>query len=307
MGSCDVQIQDLPAERCSCRIRPSFSQIRIHLDPSALLVSCHIPKTAGVSFATSLGEVYREQFLWDRSHEPIIAAVYDENRFPVESVPIRWLNRYKPPALRGISCVHGHFPLRKYLPWAFNRNNIFIVWLREPLQWRISLYHFWKQLYPHPTEKYLNQIFDQDWDLERFCLDPTFDNYQSRYLAWFPRWRINFIGVTENYASDLKYLSQRVLHRELTLHKLNQTKKTDKSLERGFDTQFFRRFTSNNRSDYRNYQAARVASDARAMNGSWATVKMSSSPAEWRRRAAQSTSGPFSAASADCRTVSCKS
>jgi hypothetical protein len=252
-----------------------------------LIISCHIPKTAGVSFATSLSEAYREQFLWDRAHETLIAAMYDENRVPVESVPIRWLDRYKPPALRGISCVHGHFPLRKYLPWAFNRNNIFIVWLREPLKWRISLYYFWKQLYPHPTEKYLNQIFDEDWSLERFCLDPTFDNYQSRYLAWFPRWRINFIGITENYSSDLKYLSQRVLHREMATHRLNQTKnkKPDDLLQRGFDDEFLRRFAANNRADYRSYQAARRASDARAMNRSWATVKEVFLPAEWRRHA----------------------
>jgi hypothetical protein len=238
-----------------------------------LIVSCHIPKTAGISFATALGEVFRERFFWDRSHETIIAAMYDENRVPLESVPVRWLNRYKPPSLRGISCIHGHFPLRKYLPWAFNRNNIFIAWLREPLLWRISLYYYWKQLYPHPTEKYLNQIFDENWDLERFCLDRTFDNYQSRYLAWFPWRRINFIAVTENYASDLNYLSRCILNCELTLHTLNQTKKPDGPLHRGFDSRFLRRFQFNNRADYRNYRAARRASDARALKGSSATVK----------------------------------
>ena len=73
----------------------------------------------------------------------------------------------------------------------------------------------------------LNRIFDENWDLERFCFDPTFDNDQSRYLAWFPWCRINFIGVTENYASDLNYLSRQILHRELTLHHLNPSKKPD--------------------------------------------------------------------------------
>ena len=231
-----------------------------------MIISCHIPKTAGISFATALHEVFGERFFWDRSHETIIAAMYDENRFSLENVPVQWLNRYKPPALRGIDVVHGHFPLRKYLSLAFNRNNVFIVWLREPLQWRISLYYYWKQLYPHPIEKYLNRMFYENWDLERFCLDLTFDNYQSRYLKWFPWHRINFIGVTENYSSDLDYLSRYILHREMTFHKKNQSVKPDGvPPDGGFDSQFHQRFESNNRLDYRNYRAARHASDARAL------------------------------------------
>ena len=188
--------------------------------------------------------------------------MYDENRFPLESVPARWLDRHKPLPRRGISCLHGHFPLRKYLRLAINWNNVFVVWLREPLQWRISLYYFWKQNYLHQTDKYLNRIFDENWDLGRFCMDPTFDNYQSRYLAWFPRRRINFIGVTENYASDLDYLSRHISHRQLTFHKKNESKKPDGLLARGFGPQFLRRFESNNRIDYQNYRAAKRASDA---------------------------------------------
>ncbi len=151
-----------------------------------MLISCHIPKTAGVSFANALGQVFGERFFWDRSHETITAAMFDENRMPIEAVGILWLNRYKRPSLRGISCVHGHFPLRKYLPLAFSRSNVFIVWLREPLQCRISHYYYWKQSYPHPTDRFLNRIFDENWDLERFCLDPTLDNYQSRFWHGSP-------------------------------------------------------------------------------------------------------------------------
>ena len=240
-----------------------------------MIISCHIPKTAGVSFATALHEAYGEGFLWDRSHETLIAAMYNENRFPLESVPVRWLNRYRPPCLRGVSCIHGHFPLRKHHLQACDRNNVFIVWLRDPLPWRISLYYYWKQFYPDPTDKYLNRIFDANWSLERFCLDRTFDNYQSRYLAWFPRSRIDFIGVVENYASDLDYLSQRILRREIVEHRLNQTKKPDDFRGGDFGGEFLRRFEANNQVDYRNYRDARRMSDARASksamndNGSW--------------------------------------
>jgi hypothetical protein len=99
-------------------------------------------------------------------------------------------------------------------------------------------------------------------------MHPTFDNYQSRYLAWFPRRRINFIGVTENYATDLDYFSRHILHRKLTFQKTNESKKPANLLERGFGFQFLRRFESNNRLDYQNYRVARRASDARTWNGS---------------------------------------
>jgi hypothetical protein len=233
-----------------------------------MFISCHIPKTAGISFATALQEVFGERFFWDRSHEAIGNAMWAENRLSPETIAVRWMERYKPPSLRGIDCIHGHFPLRKYLWLAFNKNNFFIVWLREPLRWRISLYYYWKELYPHPTNKLLNRVFDENWDLERFCLDPTYDNRQSLFLAWFPWYRINFIGVTDNYTSDLDYLSRNILHHEMTPCKKNESKKPDGLLDRGFGSQFLRRFESNNRIDYRNYRAARRISDARALNGS---------------------------------------
>jgi hypothetical protein len=230
-----------------------------------MLVSCHIPKTAGTSFAAALSEVFGDRFFWDLSHGSIIPAMCADNRFPVETVPIRWLSRYKRSSLRGVGCVHGHFPLRKYVSLAFDRKNIFVVWLREPLQWRISLYYFLKQNYPHPTDGYINRIFDQNWDLERFCADPTYDNHQSLFLAWFPWWRINFVGVTENYASDLAYLSRHILHREMPFYKKNETKKPDGLLDGSLGGRFLQRFESNNRVDYRHYRKALLASNARAL------------------------------------------
>jgi hypothetical protein len=231
-----------------------------------MIVSCHIPKTAGVSFATALQKVYGDRFFWDLSHAAIGRAMWAENRIPIEQVAVRWMERYKRPPLDGIECIHGHFPLRKYLPLAFNKNNIFIVWLREPLRWRMSLYYYWKAAYPHPTNKFLNRIFDENWDPEKFCLDPTYDNQQSLFLKWFPWQRINFIGVTDNYASDLEHLSRHVLHRELHIHNLNQSNKPELPLGGSFGNRFLRQFEAKNQVDYRNYRAARRISDARAVS-----------------------------------------
>jgi hypothetical protein len=191
--------------------------------------------------------------------------MYREGRVSVEDVQVQWLENYQRPSLRGVDCIHGHFPLRRFVSSAFNLRNIFVAWLREPLQWRISLYYYWKQNYPHPTNRHLNRIFDENWDLERFCLDPTFDNYQSRFLAGFPRWRINFIGVSDNYVSDLAYLSRQVLRRELNVHKKNKSKKPIESPGMGFDARLMHRFESNNQVDYRNYRMAKRASDARML------------------------------------------
>ena len=234
-----------------------------------MLISCHIPKTAGFSFATALRNVYGESFLWDMSHESILAQMFAQRQLSVEEVTVAWLDRYEPPRLTTSSggrlqCIHGHFPLRKYLRHAFDPRNKFVVWLREPLQWRISLYYFFQGVYPHPSDMFVNKVFGEKWDLERFCMDETFDNYHSRYLARFPSLRINFIGVTENYASDLDYLSRNVLRRELPLYHVNRSRKPADLSEKQFDAGFLRRFESKNELDYRVYRRARRVSDLRA-------------------------------------------
>ncbi len=70
--------------------------------------------------------------------------------------------------------------------------------------------------------------------------------------------------MTENYASDLDYFSRHILHREMPLYNLNQSRKPDGLQDEGFGSRIRRRFESNNRADYRNYRKARLASDARA-------------------------------------------
>jgi hypothetical protein len=229
-----------------------------------MFISCHIPKTAGTSFAVALREAFGERFYWDRSAETIVGKMFAENRVPMESVPVKWMHRFKPPAVPGVACIHGHFPLRKYLSWAFNWKNVFVTWLREPLRRRISMYYFWKACYPCPTNRYLNRIFDENWDLDRFCSDPVIDNDQSRFLARFPWRRINIVGVTENYASDLAYISQHVLRCKLKLYRENVTQGAGRSSIADFGNQFLRDYERRNWIDYRNYRAALRASEARA-------------------------------------------
>ena len=151
-----------------------------------MLISCHIPKTAGTSFGTALGEVFGDRFLWDKSCAPIIDDMNNDERVPVESVPAAWLDRYERPALQGFDCVHGHFPLRKYLTLAFDLRNVFMVWLREPLQRQVSQYYYWKQLYPHPVEKFINRVVEEEWDIERFCLHPVLQTIRRATWRGFP-------------------------------------------------------------------------------------------------------------------------
>ena len=189
------------------------------------------------------------------------------NVFPWKASPSYGSITTSVPALDGLDCVHGHFPLRKYLSQAFDPRNVFMAWLREPLRRQVSQFYYWKQLYPHPVEKFINRVVEEDWDIERFCLHPAFADYQTRYLARFPWWRINFVGVTENYVSDLAYFARHVLRREMNLHVLNETKKPEKIVDADLGSHFLRRFEAANRLDYRNYRKALRASDARARAG----------------------------------------
>ena len=60
------------------------------------------------------------------------------------------------------------------------------------------------------------------WSLRRFCLAPELKNVYTEFLWGFPVDRLNFIGITEYYADDLRYFSQEILGNNLEAHTLNR-------------------------------------------------------------------------------------
>lgn len=172
-----------------------------------MLISLHIPKTAGTSLATSLRLHFGDGLRLDYADTPMQVP---RARRQWRAARDGWLLRKSLP--QKTRCVHGHFLAVKYRLACTGRNATFVTWLREPVQRMVSHYHFWRRDYtPNAAEPLRRKMVEEDWSLERFCLGPEMQNLYRRYLWAFAPRRFDFIGITEHYSDDLVEFSARYL------------------------------------------------------------------------------------------------
>src|SRR5205085_7394836 len=96
-----------------------------------LLVSLHIPKTAGVTLLHVLAERFGDRF--QRAYQPPILG-----REPTETDG--W------PDIADPQCIHGHAVLERFR-WVLDRPEArFITFLRDPLAGAISLWRYQRRL-----------------------------------------------------------------------------------------------------------------------------------------------------------------
>ena len=189
---------------------------------SPLLISLHIPKTAGTSFKLALEEALGpERLLIDYGHAEAFARLSEAGCPPLE-LHRRWLDMgyleagrayksAKASLTPSIACVHGHFPAVKYLPALAERPVRFVTWLREPLSRMLSNYHYWMSLDPGSVEDPLvRRILEEDWSLEDYCLNPALANYQSLWLRRVPKQLFSFVGVMEHFEEELARFSDHL-------------------------------------------------------------------------------------------------
>jgi hypothetical protein len=185
-----------------------------------VLISVHLPKTAGLSFRAALEEHYGERFAFDYGDYPLAHAPAERHRKALQAAlesPVRDLG--------GIGCIHGHFLPVKYLLLADRLDCRFVTWMREPVARLVSHFHYWQRSYdpvsnlPSPLHR---RVVEEHWSLEQFCQAPELRNVYTEFLWGFPLQRFDFIGITEHYEEDLPYFSTRFLGQPARVHALNQ-------------------------------------------------------------------------------------
>lgn len=166
----------------------------------ALLVSLHMPKTAGTSFAETLRAAAGPGYLADYADLPMQHAPWRRRRDAVRG-GLALRGRIGP----GVTCIHGHFLALKYRIALAGRPVRYITWLREPVQRLASHYAYWRRDYDggDPAQPLRNRMLREDWSFERFALGPEMRNVYRQYLWGFDPARFDFIGLTEHYESDL--------------------------------------------------------------------------------------------------------
>lgn len=180
-----------------------------------MLISVHLPKTAGTSFIRSLQSHFGASLLRDYDDLPLNTPQYERNKAALLS----GAHIIESGDFSNIDCIHGHFLPLKYLLLGIKKDLKFITWLRDPVERVLSHYYFWKNnCAPAPTHRLHQKMVDEDWSVEKFCLSPETQNIYGLFLWGFPIEYFDFIGITENYSEDLSWFSKNYLNTCLETH-----------------------------------------------------------------------------------------
>jgi hypothetical protein len=178
-----------------------------------MLISLHIPKTAGASFGRALKQHFGERLLEIYTEEPLEWPRSKRNFKATIACVQNAIHGFP-----GVDCIHGHIlPFKYRLLNIQHRDLKFITWMRHPADRLVSSYFFMKKVHQSipPTDQFHCRILDEQWTLERFCLDANLRNLCTQYMWGFPPERFDFVGVVEHYESDLNYFAKAFLNTTL--------------------------------------------------------------------------------------------
>jgi hypothetical protein len=153
-----------------------------------MLLSAHIPKTAGVSFRNILQGFYKEgfiQYYWK---------IVDADGRELPDVPVN------------ATCVHGHF-VASDLAAKFPHASV-ITWVRDPVERVVSSYYYrlrepdWK----HPV---CRQLHEQKLDLLSYASLPLVRNEIAHFIGKMEPDDFDFVGMAEHFDESLARFSQR--------------------------------------------------------------------------------------------------
>jgi hypothetical protein len=187
------------------------------MENHSMIVSVHLPKTAGTSFAATLERSFGSALLPDYADFPINTPQYERNKCALQKCLSNAEQDFQ-----GIKCVHGHFLPVKYLLLSDKSEIVFITWLRSPVERVLSHYHFWQRSFdPINSPPLHRKMMEEKWSLERFCLGPEVRNLYSQFLYGFPLEYFSFIGITEFYDEDFAFFMNHFMDSSLEPERLN--------------------------------------------------------------------------------------
>jgi len=184
-----------------------------------MLISVHLPKTAGSSFLAAIEQHFGERLLKDYEDRPITRSTLGRNISAVRGAITTGAFTGSLPPYR---CIHGHFMPLKYRWMRADSGTQFVTWMRHPVERLASHYFHWMRVAPPAHASAVRRrIFAQQWSLERFCLGPEFRNIYRKYLWGFGLRRFDFIGITEHYDAEMRCFSSMFMGVNLPVKREN--------------------------------------------------------------------------------------
>ncbi len=147
-----------------------------------MLLSVHIPKTAGVSFRNIIKEHFGPgyaQYYWEYTDA--------------------W-GRTHPDVPPGASCLHGHF-VADQLAGRFPGANL-VAWVRDPVE-RVASSYYHRLRDPDPRNWISRQVHAEKLDLVEFAEIPETQNEMAHFMGRMRPWDFDFIGIAEHFDESL--------------------------------------------------------------------------------------------------------
>ena len=174
-----------------------------------MLISLHLPKTAGTRFRSLLESHFAGRLLADYADAPLHETVAARRLHAVRGGADLLL---RPCRLQNVDAVHGHFLAIKYSLLPGGRDWRRVTWLRDPVERLASHYFYWRRSYePGESGPLHRRMMEEDWSLERFCLGPELRNIYQQFLWGVPLARFDFVGITEHFDDDIDDFARLIL------------------------------------------------------------------------------------------------
>lgn len=157
-------------------------------DGSDMILSVHIPKTAGVSFRKILAQLYQEDFMlkyWQMT---------DAYGQVVTSIP------------GNVRCIHGHYSPDVLLPLYPNAR--LITWVRDPVERVVSSY-FHRLREPDWQHPVTRELHEKKLSLVEFASIELMRNEMARYIGARPIEDFAFIGLVEAFEDSLAWFCRK--------------------------------------------------------------------------------------------------
>jgi hypothetical protein len=155
-----------------------------------MIVSVHIPKTAGSSFRHLLSERFGERLCLRYEQRPLLCRTEGTS----------------PPPLRlsgegDCAVVHGHFVADSVI-LPPDEPTHYAVWLRHPVERLVSHYLFWRRE-PFLDQPLCRRLLEEEMEVETFAAEEAMRDLQSFFLGAIPPDHFAFVGITERFGEGV--------------------------------------------------------------------------------------------------------
>lgn len=193
-------------------------------EDATMIISIHIPKTAGTSFQLGLKQKFGDRLLHDYTDLPLSDSASDRWRRLRSRLAV---SRRRDDLRRSYDVIHGHFIASKYS--SLTHDAAFCVFVRDPVTRVISQYKYW-QANPDPRNSMYRKFDADGMSLARFASLPRQRRIFALFTAGWPAKRFAFIGITEEYELSLDLFAE-IFGIRIPHHRNNVTTGTDEELD----------------------------------------------------------------------------